>query len=107
MLELALRIGALCLALASVETVHGIARMVLLVPRVGLRRAQRVSIVTGTLLAYGVCWLGVPALGLRGPGALLALGLGLAAFMAAFDIALARWVARRPWPAVFDDFRPS
>lgn len=104
--DLALRIAALALGLAAAETLHGIARMTLLVPKVGLRRAQRLGIVTGSLLAVGICRLGVPPLGLRSPGSLLALGLGLSAFMAAFDLALARWVARRPWPRVWEDFDP-
>lgn len=104
--ELPLRIAALALALAAAETLHGIARMTLLVPKVGLRHAQRIGIVTGSCLAVGICWIGVPPLGLHTPVSLLALGGGLSAFMAAFDISLARWVARRPWPRVWADFDP-
>ncbi len=106
MSDLVPRIAALALALAAAETLHGIARVTWLVPRVGLRRAQRFGIVTGSLLAVGICSLGVPPLGLRSPASLLALGLGLSAFMAAFDLSLARWVARRPWPRVWEDFDP-
>ncbi len=105
MVELVLRVVALCLALAGAETLHGIARVRLLVPRVGRRRAQQVSIVTGSALAFGVCWLLVPSLGLRQPGQLLALGLFLAAFMAAFDVAVARALGRR-WADVAADFDP-
>lgn len=106
MVEPALRIGCLCLALAGLETLHGIARMRLLVPRIGKRRAQRVSIVTGSLLAFAACFLAVPPLGLSDRAPLLALGAGLAAFMAAFDILIGRVVARNPWASVLGDFDP-
>jgi hypothetical protein len=105
-MELSARILGLCLALAAVETLHAIARMRLLVPRLGKRRAVRWSIVSGSLLALGVRFLFVPAMDLRHPGALLALGAGLAVFMAAFDVVVARLLMRRPWPAVAADFDP-
>lgn len=106
MLELAARFVSLCLALAGVETLHGIARLKWLVPRLGRRRAQQVGIVTGSLLALAVCWLAVPGFGLAGGRQLLALGLALAVFMAGFDVLIARVVARRPWAAVRADFDP-
>ncbi len=105
-LELPLRLAALALALAAAETLHGIARMTLLVPRIGLRKALAVSIVTGSLLAFAVCAAMVPGLGLRGPRALVLLGLWLAAFMAAFDILIGRLAARRSWKALSKDFDP-
>ena len=105
-LDLPLRLAALALALAAAETLHGIARVTLLVPRLGLRRAQAVAIVTGSLLAFAVCWALVPGLGLRGPRALAAVGLWLAGFMAAFDVLVGRLAARRPWRAIARDFDP-
>lgn len=106
MADTALRIAALCLALASAETLHGIARAVWLVPRVGKATALKISIVTGSLLAFGVCLVFVPGMGLRGTGELLALGVLLAVFMAAFDIALARLLLRMSWARVLRDFDP-
>jgi len=104
--ELALRIACLCLTLAGVETLHGIARMRFLVPRVGRLKAQRISIVTGSLLAFAVCFLSVPSLGLHAPASLLGLGLLLSAFMAAFDVCIGRYAARLPWKVVLADFNP-
>ena len=106
MADTALRIFALCLALASTETLHGIARAALLVPRVGKAVALKISIVTGSLLAFGVCLVFVPGMGLQGTGELLALGLLLAGFMAAFDVALGKLVLRLPWARVFREFDP-
>ena len=106
MTEQALRIGALLLALASAETLHGIARTTLLVPRVGKRAAQRIGIVTGSLLAFCLCLLMVPAIGITGTGGLLALGALLAVFMASFDLALERLVLKRPWSKALADLDP-
>ena len=105
--DLALRVLALCVALAGVETLHGIARTVLLVPRIGKARAIQLSAVTGTLLALGVCLWWVPGLGLHGAVPHLALGGVLAAFMAGFDIAFGRLVLRLGWRRILQDFNPA
>lgn len=105
--ELFWRVLSLCVALASVETLHGIARTVLLVPRIGKAQAQRLGIVTGSLLALGVCAWGVPGMGLNSLAGHLLLGGVLALFMAAFDAALGRWLLRRPWARVAQDFNPA
>lgn len=101
------RILALCVALAGVETLHGIARTVLMAPRLGKALAIKLSVVSGMALAFGVCWLLVPGIGLQGWVPHLALGLVLAAFMAGFDIALGRWVLRLKWPRILQDFNPA
>lgn len=105
-LELLWRTACLCVALAGAETLHGIVRTVWLVPRIGKARALRLSIVTGTALAFGVCWLLVPGLRLGTPWAHGLLGLVLSLFMAAFDIAMGRWVMRRSWTKIWPDFDP-
>lgn len=106
-LDLLLRVLALCVALAGVETLHGIARTVLLVPRIGKARALQVSVVSGTVLALGVCTLFVPGIGLAGGLPHLALGLALATFMAAFDITFGRLVLRMTWRRILRDFNPA
>lgn len=98
---------ALCVLLASAETLHGIFRAVVLVRRLGKARALKLSIVTGCLLAGAICAWRVPGLGLTSTPALLALGGVLSAFMAAFDITLARTLLRRTWPQVWQDFNPA
>lgn len=100
------RIAALCLALASAETLNGIARMTLVAPRIGKRLATRLSVVTGTLLALGICGMLVPGIGLDSSGDHLLLGLWLAAFMAAFDIGVGRLLMRKSWAKIWPDFDP-
>lgn len=104
--ETGLRVLALCVALAGAETLHGIARTLWVVPRIGKARALPLSALTGTLLAFAICWWWVPGIGLRGVAAHLALGAVLAAFMAAFDIVLGMTALRRPWRKVLADFDP-
>ena len=78
-----------------------------LVRRLGKARALKLSIVTGSLLAGALCWWRVPSFNLHTPTELLALGATLSAFMATFDITLARTLMRRSWPQVWADFNPA
>lgn len=102
-----IRIVALCVVLACAETLHGIARIKLLIPRIGKERAVKLSALTGTLLAFIICWLLVPGLHLLSPEAHIALGLVLAGFMASFDIAIGRWLMRKAWGKIWPDFNPK
>ena len=105
-LEAALRVLALCVALASAETLHGIARTVYVVPRIGKERATKLSALTGTLLAFLICLAWVPGIGLTSTAQHAALGVVLAGFMAGFDIAIGRFVMRRKWARIRPDFDP-
>lgn len=102
-----IRVLSLCVVLASAEMLHGIARTVLLAPRVGKALAIKLSVVSGSLLAFFVCYLLVPGIGLTGFQQHLYLGLGLAGFMAAFDVAVGRLVMRFKWPRIWQDFNPA
>lgn len=102
-----IRILSLCVALAGTEMLHGIARTVLLAPRLGKERAIQVSIVSGSLLAFGVCYFLVPPIGLRETAALFGLGFFVALFMASFDVAVGRFLLKFPWPRIFRDFNPA
>ncbi|MFO0294921.1 MAG: hypothetical protein ACK51F_16415 [Rhodospirillales bacterium] len=105
-LEIIYRILALSVVLAGAETLHGILRMTVVAPRLGATRAVRLAAFSGTALAFAICWVMVPPLGLAGDAAHLALGVWLAMFMAGYDIALGRFLLRRPWPVVMRDFDP-
>ncbi len=102
-----LRVAALCVVLASAETLHGIARTTLVVPRIGKERAIKLSALTGSLLALGICYVLVPGIGLQSAQSHLFLGLTLAAFMASFDVAVGRWLMRKSWAKIWPDFNPS
>lgn len=102
-----LRVAALCVVLAGAETLHGIARIKLVIPRIGKERAIKLSAFTGTLLALAICWVLVPGINLQSSTAHLALGVFLAAFMAIFDIAIGKWLMRKSWAKIWPDFNPA
>ena len=104
--ELLMRALSLCVVLAGAETLHGIARTVLVAPRIGKARAIQLSALTGSALAFLICLALVPPMGLRGAGPHLLLGLWLALFMAGFDLAIGRWLMRKAWRKLWPDFDP-
>jgi hypothetical protein len=106
MTEAIVKVVSLCLALAGVETLHGIFRAAVVAPRIGKKLALKASIVSGSALAFGVCYFLVPGIGVTTPAGLFAIGLILALFMASFDIALAKGLLNMPWAKVLRDFDP-
>lgn len=98
---------SLCIVLAGTETLHGIARTVLLVPRLGKGRALKLSIVSGSALGFLVCYALVPGVGLKTIPEHLYLGMVLALFMAGFDLAMGKLLLRRSWSKAFSDFNPA
>jgi predicted membrane protein len=104
--EALLRIGALCVVLACAETLHGIARIKLVIPRIRKERAIKLSALTGTLLAFAICLVLVPGIGLQTTKAHLLLGVFLAAFMASFDIAIGKFLMHKAWSKIWTDFDP-
>lgn len=101
-----IRVVSLCTVLAAAETLHGIARTVLIVPRMGKEAAIKLSAFTGSLLAFAICWFLVPPIGLVGVKEHLLLGAVLALFMVAFDLAIGHLVMRKPWRKLWPDFDP-
>lgn len=93
--------------LASVETLHGIARTIFVVPKIGNKRAKQYSVISGTLLAFAVCYIMVPWLDIHVGYQLVLVGLVLAVFMATFDIVLARFVVKLKWKFIINDFNPA
>ena len=97
---------ALCVVLACAETLHGIVRTVLVVPRLGKERALKLSALSGSVLAFVICFFLVPGVGLDS-GAHLLLGVVVASFMAGFDIAVGRFLMRKAWRKIWPDFNPA
>jgi hypothetical protein len=101
-----LRTLSLCIALAGIETLHGVFRATVLVPRIGKKQALRLSIITGSGLAFGICFLLVPDIGVVEPAGLFVIGLALSLFMASFDIALGKMLLKLSWSKIIQDFDP-
>ena len=73
----------------------------------GKERAVKLSALTGTLLAFAICWLLVPGINLQSPSAHLLLGAVLAGFMATFDVAVGKLLMRKSWAKIWPDFNPK
>lgn len=99
-----LRIALLCVLLAGAETFNGVFRIIFLTPKIGKSLANKLSVLTGILLAFGLCYLFVPKIGLIGIREHLFLGLGLSVFMAAFDVVIARFLMHFKWSRIWQDF---
>lgn len=97
----------LCVLLASAETLQGIVRAAMLVPRLGKKIALKISAITGSLLALLLCAWMIPKTSLNSAADLLLAGVILAAFMALFDVLIGRWVMKLSWEKIGRDFNPA
>lgn len=103
-MRLVLELIVLGLTLAGAETLHGIFRNAVVAPRLGTKRAKQLSLISGTLILFVICYFWIPHLGLTSAGPLLAVGLFLALFMGLFDLVLARYLMKLRWKIVLRDF---
>ena len=97
----------LCVLLASAETLQGIVRAAVLVPRLGKKTALKISAITGSLLAFLLCAWMIPKTSLNSAAGLLLAGVILAAFMALFDVLIGRRVMKLSWEKIGRDFNPA
>ena len=102
-----LNIVYFCIALAATETLHGIFRAAVLVPRIGKKSALKVSIISGSILAFAVCYIFIPKIGISDNLYLFGIGLVAAIFMASFDVVLAKIILKRPISRSVKDFNPK
>lgn len=96
--------AAVWLALVVAETLHGIARTLLLAPHVGDFRARQIAVFSGSALILAIAYATVRWIGARSTRELLTLGLSWLAGMLTFEITFGRWVARQPWERIFADY---
>ena len=103
-MRLALELIVLGFTLAGAETLQGIVRNACVAPRLGTKKAKQLSLISGTLILFVICYFWIPNLGIDSVGALLAVGLFLAIFMGLFDIVLGRYIMKLRWKIVLRDF---
>ncbi|MGB3200485.1 MAG: hypothetical protein WBA99_06265 [Nodosilinea sp.] len=103
-MRLVLELIMLGFTLAGAETLHGIFRNAVVAPRLGTKKAKQLSLVSGTLILFLICYFWIPNLGIDSIESLLAVGLFLALFMGLFDIVLGRYIMKLRWKIVLRDF---
>lgn len=103
-LRLLLELIVLGFTLAGAETLHGIFRNAVIAPRLGTKKAKQLSLISGTLILFVICYFWIPNLGINSAVSLWAVGLFLAGFMGLFDVVLGRYVMKLRWKMVLRDF---
>jgi hypothetical protein len=92
------------LVIIAVETIHGILRTLLLVPWIGEFPARQVSVLTGSLLIFGITFLFVRWMTAKTGLQLLAVGMLWVALTLLFEIGLGRLVLNLSWDRLTEDY---
>lgn len=90
--------------IASAETLHGIARVRFLNPRVGDRRARQLAVFSGSAIILAIAWFNQSWIGAKDLPAQLSVGLLWLILMLSFDISLGRFVMHASWERISSDF---
>lgn len=99
-----LRAFLVWLVIIAVEAVHGVLRTLLLVPVMGDFPARRVSVLTGSLLVFGVASMFVRWIAAQTRLRLLAVGLLWVVLTVLFEIGLGRYALGLSWDRVAEDY---
>lgn len=83
---------------------HGIARTVLLAPRMGDARARQIGVFTGTLLNLGIACLSIHWIGAKTSRSLVGVSLVWTVLTMLFELAFGRLVARVSWERLRSDY---
>ena len=96
---------AVWLMIVGAEIVHGIARRVLLEPRVGDVRARQVGVATGSLLILLITFVSLPWLGAASTWDRFFVGLLWLMLMVPFEILVGR-LTGASWERIRSDYDP-
>ncbi len=99
------RAALVWLLIAVAETVHGVARALWLVPRVGDLASRQIGVATGSLIILTIAWASIDWIGARRRADLLRVGLLWLALMLAFEIGLGLAVGAG-WERLLADYLP-
>jgi len=86
------------------ETVHGIARTILLEPRVGDLRARQIAVFSGAVIILAVTCIFIRWIRATSKGQLLAVGALWLFLTIGFEIALGRLVMGASWERLLSDY---
>ncbi len=101
---LLIRIVAVWLLLIGAEVVHGVARAILLVPRVGDLRARQIGVFSGSALILAIASLAAPWLRARTAPAQMLAGSVWLVLTLWFEIAFGRLVVKASWERIGSDY---
>lgn len=91
---------AIWFGLIGAEMVHGIVRSIVLLPRVGDRRARQIGVFTGSLMNLGITYLFIEWIGAKTVRALIQIGVVWVVLTLVFEVAFGRLVVKSSWERV-------
>jgi hypothetical protein len=97
------RASAVWMVIISAETIHGIARTVLLAPVVGDLRARQIGDFTESVMILAISALAIRWLDAKSPKRLLLTGLFGVVLTVIFEVALGRLVLGLTWERIVSD----
>ena len=92
------------IAIVLAETLHGIARTLLLAPYIGDFEARQVAVFTGAAIIQVIAFLSVRWLRAASVGNLLGIGFLWLGLTIAFEIVLGRFILNYPWERIAADY---
>jgi hypothetical protein len=87
-----------------VETLHGIARRLLLEPRIGDFQARQIAVFTGSILIMATAFLFVRSLKTTVTKELLLVGIVWVILTLVFEVLIGRYAMNLPWDGIFSDY---
>ena len=103
---LLVRAFAIWILIAVAETLHGVARTLLLMPILGDRPSRQLGVFVGSIMILGIAWLFVNWIRATTRPQLLAVGLLWLVLMLAFEIELG-WALGFSWERILSDYNPA
>jgi hypothetical protein len=94
------------LLIAVAETLHGIARVAFVQPRIGDLPARQVALFSGALIICAIAFVTIRWIGAVGARRQFALGALWMVLMVGFDMILGRFAFGYSWARVSADFNP-
>lgn len=102
-----LRSLAVWLAFMCAESVLGMLRAALLVPRVGNLAARQIGILPGMAAIFCITFLSIRWIGAKDRPLLIRIGILWAVLTFGFEVLLGRFVMNVAWNRILEDYRPQ
>jgi hypothetical protein len=95
---------AVWVGLIGAEVVHGIVRSLVLMPRVGDKRARQIGVFTGSLVNLVIARLFIQWFGAQTTRVLVGIGVVWVVLTMVFEVAFGRLVVKSSWERIRSDY---
>ena len=95
---------AVWLVLIGAEMIHGIVRSIVLMRRIGDKRARQIAVFTGSLMNLGITHVFIRWIGARTTRPLVGSGVVWVVLTVVFEVTFGRLVMRSSWGRIRSDY---